>query len=181
MTRVDWVPVIDFPNYTIRTKYPYEIYKLGKTKPVSEWTRPDGYVTLHLDGKTFYKHIIVAKQFVSNPNNLPQVDHINGNTSDFHHTNLRWVSNMQNSNNKRNDILVDSLPDEAIMVESYNNWLFKELYYHNNQFYRYNGIKYKVMKAVRKNNNSSYFIRAFDGDGVQRTIYFTKFKREYDL
>ena len=181
MASVKWVPVNDFPNYIIHTKYPYEIYKFGKTKPVKEWTRPDGYVTLHLDGKTVYKHIIVAKQFIPNPNKYSQVDHIDTNTSNFHHENLRWVSNMQNCNNKRGDTLVDSLPDEAIMVETFNDWTFTDLYYHDNTFYRYNGIKYKVMKNQRKNNNSTYFIRAFDDDGVQRTIYFTRFKREYDL
>ena len=183
MTTAEYVIVNDFPNYRMETKYPHWIYKIGKTKHVNEYTRNDGYITLHLDGKTVYKHIIVAKQFVTNPNpdKYTQVDHIDNNTSNFDITNLRWVSNQQNSNNKRGDVTVKELPEAAIMVESYNGWEFKDLYYHDNTFYRDNGISYKVMKNQRKNTNSSYYIKAFDESGVQRSIYLSKFKREYDF
>lgn len=183
MTSADYVIVNDFPNYRIATTYPYWIYKIGKTNHVNEYTRSDGYVTLHLDGKTVYKHIIVAKQFVTNPNpeKYTQVDHIDNNTSNFDISNLRWVSNQQNSNNKRGDVTVKELPSATIMVESYNGWEFSDLYYHDNTFYRDNGISYKVMKIQRHKRGESYFIKAFDVSGVQRSIYLTRFKREYDI
>ena len=194
MSTAEYVIVNDFPNYRMETKYPYRIYKIGnrcspvrtggsKASNVHEYTRNDGYITLHLDSKTVYKHIIVAKQFVDNPNpnKYTQVDHIDNDTSNFDISNLRWVSNQQNSNNKRGDITVKELPEAAIMVESYNGWEFKDLYYHDNTFYRDNGISYKIMKNQRKNTNSSYYIKAFDESGVQRSIYLSKFKREYDL
>ena len=179
----EYVIVNGFPNYRMETKYPYKIYKFDKTTPVNEYTRSDGYVTLHLDAKTVYKHIIVAKQFVVNPNpdKYDQVDHVDNNTSNFNINNLRWVSNQQNSNNKRGDITVKELPSDAIMVESYNGYEFKDLYYHNNTFYRDNGISYKIMKNQRKNINSSYYIKVFDETGTQRSIYLNKFKREYDV
>ena len=69
----------------------------------------DGYpmVNLCLSGK--YKsvriHRLVAAAFLPNENNLPIVDHKNGNKADNFYLNLRWCNNQQNlsyDNRKRN-------------------------------------------------------------------------------
>lgn len=49
--------------------------------------------------KCFKVHIEVAKAFIPNPQNKPQVDHINGIKTDNIVTNLRWVTGRENSNN----------------------------------------------------------------------------------
>jgi hypothetical protein len=41
-------------------------------------------------------HRLVAILYVPNPNNLPQVNHIDGDKLNNHYSNLEWVTNQQN-------------------------------------------------------------------------------------
>lgn len=45
-------------------------------------------------------HRLVAEAFIPNPDNLPEVDHINGNRQDNRVKNLRWVSGSTNTRNR---------------------------------------------------------------------------------
>lgn len=59
-----------------------------------------GYVmvTLKKNGKTSRHriHRLVAKAFIDNPNNLPQVNHIDENKENNHVNNLEWCTNAYN-------------------------------------------------------------------------------------
>lgn len=44
-------------------------------------------------------HRLVAKAFIPNPNNLPEIDHIDTDTSNNKVENLRWCTRLQNANN----------------------------------------------------------------------------------
>ena len=59
------------------------------------------YVLLYKDGKAIRKtlHRIIAKAFIPNPDNKPQVDHINGDRTDCRIDNLRWVTPSENNSN----------------------------------------------------------------------------------
>jgi len=60
----------------------------------------NGYelVNLCLNGKqkTFYVHRIVAQEFIENPENKTDVDHINRNKKDNRVENLRWCTKNEN-------------------------------------------------------------------------------------
>jgi len=67
--------------------------------------------------KTFYMHILVCRAFCKNLHNLPVVDHINGNSSDYRIENLRWVTISENNTGKRPPIGVDKMYD----IQRYKN------------------------------------------------------------
>ena len=47
--------------------------------------------------KTHSVHRLVAQAFVPNPDNLPEVNHIDGNKSNRHYANLEWISRSGNA------------------------------------------------------------------------------------
>lgn len=81
--------------------------------------------------KMFYAHRLVAEYFLSNPNNLPIVNHKDGNKLNNNVNNLEWVSYSENSchwhqmNGKRVnspiEYYVEDLPDE--IWKQYKNYL----------------------------------------------------------
>lgn len=88
----------------------YEVStKDGKVRNVktgrilSQFKNDKGYccVTLCRNGgqKNFLVHRLVATAFIPNPDNLPEVDHINRNRQNNSVENLRWVSHKQNIEN----------------------------------------------------------------------------------
>lgn len=54
-------------------------------------------VTLDRVKMSYKIHRIVAQTFIENPDNLPQVNHIDGDKTNNHVENLEWVSNIDNA------------------------------------------------------------------------------------
>ena len=74
--------------------------KNNKIKYLSPGNNGRGYLQVYLskNGKQKNKkiHRLIAEHFIDNPNNLPQVDHIDQNKTNNNINNLRWVSHQQN-------------------------------------------------------------------------------------
>lgn len=70
----------------------------------------DGYLKVGLckDSivKRFYLHRLVANQFLENPNNLPQVNHIDGNKFNNNVSNLEWCTKEENQRHAVNHLLM---------------------------------------------------------------------------
>lgn len=85
----------------------YEVSASGRVRNVKKAGRmmtgstvTHGYkaVTLHKNGcgKMMLVHRIVAEHFIPNPENKPQVNHINGNKADNRVENLEWATAQEN-------------------------------------------------------------------------------------
>jgi hypothetical protein len=71
----------------------------NKQKTLKGSMNSEGYLTVRLKGKTYHIHRIVAETFIPNPDNKPEVDHINTDRCDNDVNNLRWVTRKENHNN----------------------------------------------------------------------------------
>lgn len=55
-----------------------------------------GYLRIEIDNKHRYIHKLVAENYIDNPFNKPQINHINCDKLDNYYLNLEWVTNSEN-------------------------------------------------------------------------------------
>lgn len=88
-----------------------KILKSGKTK--------DGYLQVCLckngEKKSFRINRLVAEAFLPNEDELPEVDHVNGDKTDNRICNLQWISKIENNRKKETGI---AIPRKVQCVET---------------------------------------------------------------
>ena len=185
----EWKTLKNHPDYEICISYPHQIRKKSNGMILKESIMNIGYLSVHLNGKTFYKHRLIALQFIPNPDNKPCIDHLNHLRTDNRIENLRWCSKLQNNNNKgkswtgREIEYVQELPDEVIVVNHYHQYHFDGYYFSNDVFYKDTGnSNYRIIPWIkRKDRPNTWLVNLTDTNTIKRTISKGVFYHIYGL
>jgi hypothetical protein len=96
----EWKQIADFPDYEVSTLG--RVRRGTRMRKICLGKRGYAYVDLwkHNTRRKVYLHTLLAEAFIPNPDNKPQIDHINRNPLDNRLENLRWATNEDNSQNK---------------------------------------------------------------------------------
>ncbi len=173
-------------NYEIFSEYPHQIRKISSKRIIQEHIDKNGYISCHLNIKSYKKHYIVASQWIINddPQHKTEIDHINHIRDDNHINNLRWVLKTQNCRNKKSynnieAIYLNELPKNCIKIELYKGILFEHYYYcqDNCKCYYDNGVLIREL-IYHKAPSGLEYIRARDIENKTRCIYIKAWLRE---
>lgn len=106
------------------------------------------YVLLHKEGKRHKAriHRLLALQYLENPNNLAEVDHIDRNKNNNTLINLRWVTRTENRHN-RADIIIN-LTEEQKEERLTKMREYKRLWAQKNKKVKEPKIKVEKVKPV---------------------------------
>ena len=97
----DEIVISDYPTYSItRTGFVRDL----RTGQLKTGHNAYGYRKINLKnpsgGKGFLIHRLVGQAFIANPDNLPEIDHIDKNTTNNSVDNLRWANDYMQAQNK---------------------------------------------------------------------------------
>ena len=94
----EWRIIDEVPNYEVSNLGRIKTIKTGRIRKASITNIGYAQIGLHKDGKTVFRlvHRLVAKAFIPNPNNLPEVNHKDFNKLNNTIENLEWVDHRAN-------------------------------------------------------------------------------------
>ena len=93
--------ILHYKDYTVDENWNIYSYKTGSKQQIKPWLDSRGrYCMIGLSEKgeitKYLVHRLVAMTFIPNPDNLPEVDHIDHNPQNNQVSNLRWVTHQTN-------------------------------------------------------------------------------------
>ena len=177
-------------DYEINANNVYQIRRKGTNRNIKLSTDKDGYLQCTLNGKTYKHHRVVALQFIKNPDNKPEVDHINRIRNDNRISNLRWATRLENMQNLgersgyagKSFIFTEEIDKDCIKIEKYGNRELEGYYYdfNMNQFYHKENNKYRLLNVFHRKDGCDY-LYIYDKNNVRFGFCVKKFFKLYEL
>ena len=103
------------------------MYPFKGKKIASSVNKQNGYIQIDLWKNTkshkYYIHRLLAKIFIPNPSNKPEVNHINSNRLDNSLNNLEWVTSKENSIHAYNSGFASQKKRRKLIEQDYNEIL----------------------------------------------------------
>ena len=180
---VDVWEILEVDNdYSICQTYPYQIKKRSNNYIIKERETTKGYIQIILNGKYYYKHVVIARQWLPNddPEHKVEVDHKNRNRSDYHLSNLIWKTRRMNDLNKTGwgnykYEYVDELPIDVVPIVLYKNWEFEGYFIDQDGFVWFdNGEQYRKIRVNKENK-----VQLWDINQVRRNLGINGLRREF--
>jgi hypothetical protein len=93
-----WKIIKEFPNYSVSQYGDIKRNDISTSKIPTLGTNTYLSINLYYNGKHKFRtvHRIVAEAFIPNPDNLPCVNHIDGDKTNNHYKNLEWCNHSNN-------------------------------------------------------------------------------------
>lgn len=183
-----WQALTDFENdYEIEVEHPHRIRRRRDGRIISQSVNNSRYVLVYLNRETYYYHRILARHFIPNPDNLPQVDHIDRNPLNNSIENLRWVSASENNRNRtryrqQRRVYLNTAPNDVTEIT-----IFNDVEYPANKYYfcfendrvvkRINEHKWQWLAQTPQNGYLRINMR--DINGRNHHIYVHKLIRHF--
>lgn len=142
-----------------RSQGSYEQVIILKDKILKPQMKEKGYLVVGLvkDGKQkrIFIHRLVAIAFIPNPNNKPEVNHLNGNKGDNRVDNLEWVTSEENNKHAIKTGLNKGFTGSKISEED-KKWIRENYVYGSREFgqlamAKKYGVRTKRIKSIIEN------------------------------